>query len=328
MKPAKIAAKWVVRLVLIAFLGVVLAAVAVLIVLPRATHGTALTVLTGSMTPDIPVGSVVIDRPVDPGTLHVGDVATYQKARGVNEYITHRIVKIDTSTTPTSFIFKGDANRGPDMTAVPSGAIRGKVWFHVPYLGSIRDSLGGALGRTLLIALVVVALAGYAVTQLVSVVRDRRRPADSTAPVDAPDLALSGADDAAPGELAFDFDLETFGEVDPSFVAELLQGECEVLNDSRFRLNFTAPPRRLAVVRELLAPYGTVVGAELPTPEEDAVERVGSEPREDADIALSADSATALQAVPSVEDQPARGTTSGSRAGAHGKRGKRKPAHV
>ena len=49
----------------------------------------ALTVLTGSMTPEIPVGSVVIDRPVDPGMLKVGDVATYQKVPGVDEYITH-----------------------------------------------------------------------------------------------------------------------------------------------------------------------------------------------------------------------------------------------
>src|SRR4051794_38499467 len=86
---------WSIRLLLLAVLAVVAFAIAVLVVLPRATHGTALTVLTGSMTPEIPVGSIVVDRPVDPGTLHVGDIATYQKEPGKAEFITHRIVKID-----------------------------------------------------------------------------------------------------------------------------------------------------------------------------------------------------------------------------------------
>jgi signal peptidase len=154
-------------------LGAVLFAVAVLVVIPKATHGTALTVLTGSMTPRIPVGSIVIDRPVDPGTLHVGDIATYQKAPGKAEYITHRIVAINTKTTPTTFTFKGDANRGPDITPVPATAIRGKVWFHLPYLGAARDSLhtrGGIEGVAMLALLV------FAAYQLRGWRADRRHP--------------------------------------------------------------------------------------------------------------------------------------------------------
>ena len=178
-------ATWLIRLLLLAVLGSVLFAVAVLTIIPRATHGTALTVLTGSMTPKIPVGSVVIDRPVDPGTLHVGDVATYQKEPGKDEYITHRILKIDASKTPVIFTFKGDANRGPDIKAVPATAIRGKVWFHVPYLGSIRDAMhtkGGLAGIAMLL------LAGYALYQGAGALRDRRGPrapiATNTSPAD------------------------------------------------------------------------------------------------------------------------------------------------
>lgn len=165
-------ATWAIRILLFAVLGVIAFALAVLTVLPRATHGVALTVLTGSMTPGIPVGSVVVDRPVDPGTLHVGDIATYQKEPGKAEYITHRIVKIDAAKTPTMFTFKGDANRGADITPVPATAIRGKVWFHVPYLGAIRDALhtkGGLAGVAMLV------LAGYAFYQGTSVLKDRRK---------------------------------------------------------------------------------------------------------------------------------------------------------
>jgi signal peptidase len=161
--------------------AVILAAIAFLVVIPRAVHGAALTVLTGSMTPGIPVGSIVVDRPVDPGTLHVGDIATYQEAPGKAVYVTHRIVKIDASKSPTMFTFKGDANRGPDIKPVPATAIRGKVWLHVPYLGAIRDTLhttGGIAG------VAMVLLAGYAFMQGASGLRDRGRARTQAADAD------------------------------------------------------------------------------------------------------------------------------------------------
>jgi signal peptidase len=164
-------ATWTLRLLLSVLLLLVLAAVTVLMILPKAVHGEAMTVLTGSMTPTIPVGSIVLVRPVDPGTLHVGDVATYQKSPGAAEYITHRIVKINTKTTPVTFTFKGDANRGADMNPVPSTAIRGKVWFHVSHLGSIRDMVHTKNGVT---GIAMILLAGYALAQGTSVLRDRR----------------------------------------------------------------------------------------------------------------------------------------------------------
>ena len=172
------------RVALAALVGLIAFAAAVLAVLPRATHGVALTVLTGSMTPGIPVGSVVVDRPVDPGTLKVGDIATYQRAAGKAEYITHRIIKIDTTKSPTMFTFKGDANRGADALAVPATAIRGKVWFHVPYLGAIRDSLHTKGGVSEIAMLVLLA---YAVTQLLGA-RKSRTVASTEAPQTTPSL--------------------------------------------------------------------------------------------------------------------------------------------
>ncbi len=170
--------RWAGRLLALAFAALVIGALAVLVVIPRAVHGQAMTVLTGSMTPTIPVGSTVLVRPVDPGTLHVGDIATYQKTPGKAVYITHRIVKIDTRTTPTRFTFKGDANRGPDIDPVLAQQIRGQVWFHVPYLGAIRDGLHGKGGPTLLVALL---LAGYAISQVGAGLRERREGASPPA---------------------------------------------------------------------------------------------------------------------------------------------------
>lgn len=158
------------RIAAICLFGAVVFSVAVIVIVPRLTHGTSMTVLTGSMTPTIPVGSLVVDAPVDPGTLKVGDIATYQAVPGKPDFITHRIVGINTKTTPTLFTFKGDANRGPDMNPVPATAIRGRVLFHVRYLGAVRDLVhtkGGLAG----IAMVV--LAGYALLQVSAWLRDR-----------------------------------------------------------------------------------------------------------------------------------------------------------
>ncbi len=169
------------RLLLFCALILIASAVTVLVVIPRLTHGTVLTVRTGSMSPRLPVGSVVIDRPVDTRNLRVGDIATYQKAAGVAEFITHRIVAINTRTTPATFTFKGDANRGPDVNPIPATAIRGKVWLHVPYLGSIRESLRTGSLRGLMLALAVLLLGGYAVVQFIGVARQRTHGPASTA---------------------------------------------------------------------------------------------------------------------------------------------------
>jgi signal peptidase len=169
---ARAAVKWCARLVLLALALLVLAAITVSVVLPRASHGAALTVLTGSMTPKIPVGSVVLIRPVDPGTLEVGDVATYQVKPDEQTFITHRITKIHQTDKGLTFTFKGDANRGADIDDVPAGAIRGEVWFHVPYLGTIRDGLHGKGGISLV---AMILLAGYALTQLSGGLRERKK---------------------------------------------------------------------------------------------------------------------------------------------------------
>ncbi len=109
-----------------------------LTVLPAAVHGHTLTVLSGSMLPRLPVGSVVVDRPVDPGALRVGDIVTYASGRNL---ITHRVAAIKQSPTGPVFTTKGDANRTADSEPVQASQIRGRLWYDVPYIGIVRSFL-------------------------------------------------------------------------------------------------------------------------------------------------------------------------------------------
>ena len=78
----------------VALLLVVVALAAVVIVIPKLSNAVPLTVLTSSMEPSLPPGTLIIVKPTDPDTLAVGDVVTYQIRSGEPEVITHRIISV------------------------------------------------------------------------------------------------------------------------------------------------------------------------------------------------------------------------------------------
>ncbi len=168
----------VARIVARALVGVLALAVGGLVVatllLPRAVGGDSLTVLTGSMTPKMPVGTLVVTRPVDPNLLGVGDVVTYVKpdeVTGEQELVTHRIVKVR-GTQPVSFVTKGDANDGRDLKPVFGPNVQGEVWYHLPYVGTFQQFFTSTPGGAMTLGIAL--LAGYALFQAGSALRERR----------------------------------------------------------------------------------------------------------------------------------------------------------
>lgn len=108
---------------------------------PLAAGGRTLTVLSGSMSPAIPAGSVVVVRPVDPATLSVGDVISYattDPVTGQSELVTHRVIAVSANGLLTT---QGDANQTPDDRQVTPAQVRGEAWFSIPYLGSLSQML-------------------------------------------------------------------------------------------------------------------------------------------------------------------------------------------
>lgn len=145
-----------------------------LAVVPAVSSARTLTVLSGSMSPSIPIGSVVVVRPVDPKSVSVGDVVTYATTNplsGANELVTHRVAAVGNGRAEPAFITKGDANRVADDRVVDASQLRGRVWYHVPWAGSIRDAvftrtgaMYGTAAALLLVGLVLLRGIGRSVT--------------------------------------------------------------------------------------------------------------------------------------------------------------------
>lgn len=114
----------------------------------------AAVVVTGSMSPTIDAGDLVVCRRA--ADYAVGDVIMFRS--GVS-LVTHRIAAV----TADGFTTRGDANNVADADPVPLGAIVGKVVFTVPHLGIFIEKIRTPLGMTLLvlIGLALVMLPKY-----------------------------------------------------------------------------------------------------------------------------------------------------------------------
>ncbi len=172
-------ARWTVPvlgwMVTLGFVGALAAGVLV----PRVAGATPYVILTGSMSPGMPPGTLVVVRPVPAERITVGQVVTYQLVSGEPEVVTHRVVAIssDREGKPV-FRTRGDANAVADRTWVLPAQIRGERWYAVPWLGHLGAVLDPAR-RQLVSVVVAFGLLGYAASVAV---RGWRRRARRTSP--------------------------------------------------------------------------------------------------------------------------------------------------
>ncbi len=101
-------------------------------VVPRLIGWEVYNIVSGSMAPEIPVGSLICVKPVQADTVKEGDVIAFQSEDSV---IAHRVTK--NKVVEGKFTTKGDANEKEDMNDVPYHALIGEVSFHCPFLGDL-----------------------------------------------------------------------------------------------------------------------------------------------------------------------------------------------
>ncbi|MBT8159628.1 MULTISPECIES: signal peptidase I [Arthrobacter] len=145
---------------------------------PRVLGYQTSTMLTGSMSPLINPGDVVVTVPVPVSELKIGDIITYHIPVQDQRVETHRIIKLDVNSQGTATVqTKGDANNGPDpWTATLATPTVDREIFTIPHLGNAIRALRDPIVLKVLMYGAPAALVGML---LVSIWR--KKPAEDAA---------------------------------------------------------------------------------------------------------------------------------------------------
>lgn len=147
--------------------------VSLVLMAPRLAGIKSYVVISGSMEPAIPVGSLVYSREVEPSTLEAGDIIVFYSSdagsTGDVIPVTHRVVANDTATGQITT--KGDANENNDISKVAYVNVVGRAVFHIPMLGYLAAPLSSVIGK---IAAALLILAGYLLTEAGSSISKKR----------------------------------------------------------------------------------------------------------------------------------------------------------
>ena len=136
-------------------------------VLPKALGYEMYNIVSGSMEPEIPIGSVIYVEQVLPEDLQVDDVIAFQSGESV---IAHRVVR--NQVVEGEITTKGDANEGEDMNTVSYPDVIGRVVKHIPMLGAFMEIYSTNVGK---VYLIIFAGCGAMMNLLAGRIRERRK---------------------------------------------------------------------------------------------------------------------------------------------------------
>lgn len=102
-------------------------------------------VVSGSMEPTIPTGSVVAIYPQE--SYKKGDIITFYSK---DQFVTHRIVKVSKKENQTIFSTAGDANKAVDPNKLKKDKVLGKAVLIIPFLGYLMEFVQTDIGLVFL----------------------------------------------------------------------------------------------------------------------------------------------------------------------------------
>lgn len=134
--------------------------------LPMAVGGTSMVVRSGSMTPAIRTGDVVVVRPISPTEAAVGDIVTFKDPAGSDRLLVHRVRAISRVGDQVEVITKGDANTTQERWKVAADGTIGTIVYRVPALGFAAAWIGSPAGRIGLIIVPALLLIAMLLTRI------------------------------------------------------------------------------------------------------------------------------------------------------------------
>ena len=158
---------------------VVLLAAAAVILVPMLLGYKEMAVLSGSMEPTIPVGSLVYVKPVEASELEAGDVCTYYLSDG-ETFVTHRVLSIDPDAQ--TLVTQGDANESPDGD-IQFSQVYGRADFHLLYLGIAIQNLRTPVGIMTICGVVMLVILLNFIPAIIDAAEDEKKQKRQENPV-------------------------------------------------------------------------------------------------------------------------------------------------
>lgn len=121
--------------------------------IPRMLGYEVYTVITGSMEPEIPTGSLVYTKEIPPEEVEEDDVIAFYGSVDNRAIITHRVVS--NQIVSGEITTKGDANEQPDPMPVSYDSVIGKVELSIPVIGRILALIASRTGKLIAIVMIV-----------------------------------------------------------------------------------------------------------------------------------------------------------------------------
>ena len=143
-------------------------AICVPLIVPKTMGYQLYTVVSGSMEPAVPTGSLVYIKYVEPKEIVEGDVIAFYGSDADGSIITHRVVS--NSSAMGEFITKGDANEENDMNPVTYNQYMGKMVRSIPKIGGIVQTITGGSGKAAVGCVIGLAI----VLEIIAAVLNRR----------------------------------------------------------------------------------------------------------------------------------------------------------
>ena len=160
-------------------------AICVPLIVPKTMGYQLYTVVSGSMEPAIPTGSLVYVKYIQPEEIQTEDVIAFYGTDADGSIVTHRVVS--NSAAMGNFITKGDANSDNDMNPIPYANYIGKVQLSVPKLGGIFQTITGTNGKIAAVSMIGLAI----VLEILAAVLQEERKRGITRGWTLVDLAFS-----------------------------------------------------------------------------------------------------------------------------------------
>ena len=143
----------------------ILVLVCIPLTVPRFFGVRIYSVISGSMEPAIPTGSLLYITEAQPEEIEEEEVIAFYGVKDSASIITHRV--IENRVVMGEFITKGDANQTQDMNPVPYDNFIGKVACTIPKAGKAAELFTSLEGKVLAAGVIAAAVLLQVVAALI-----------------------------------------------------------------------------------------------------------------------------------------------------------------